>query len=80
MSVDLGPLQGVIVSTLNTSSLRPLYTASQVRELDRRTIAGGDRQLCLDAASGLQRVAQFSLALAPGAQRDRAVWRRSQRR
>ncbi|MGP9497341.1 NAD(P)H-hydrate dehydratase [Halomonas sp. AOP43-D1-4] len=29
------------MSTLSTSSLRPLFKAEQVRELDRRTIAGG---------------------------------------
>lgn len=29
------------MSTLSTSTLRPLYKAAQVRELDRRTIAGG---------------------------------------
>ena len=40
------------MSTLNTSSLRPLYTASQVRELDRRTIAGG-----IDSFALMQRAA-----------------------
>ncbi|AIA76632.1 bifunctional ADP-dependent NAD(P)H-hydrate dehydratase/NAD(P)H-hydrate epimerase [Halomonas sp. XH26] len=33
--------------TLSTSSLRPLYTAAQVRELDRRTIAGGIESFAL---------------------------------
>ncbi|NDL69562.1 NAD(P)H-hydrate dehydratase [Vreelandella alkaliphila] len=35
------------MSTLSTSSLRPLYTAAQVRELDRRTIAGGIESFAL---------------------------------
>ena len=35
------------MSTLSTSSLRPLYKASQVRELDRRTIAGGIESFAL---------------------------------
>ncbi|UXZ55170.1 NAD(P)H-hydrate dehydratase [Halomonas sp. 7T] len=33
--------------TLSTSSLRPLYKAAQVRELDRRTIAGGIESFAL---------------------------------
>nr|WP_284041572.1 NAD(P)H-hydrate dehydratase [Halomonas olivaria] len=32
---------------MSTSSLRPLYTAAQVRELDRRTIAGGIESFAL---------------------------------
>lgn len=35
------------MSTLSTSSLRPLYKASQVRELDQRTIAGGIESFAL---------------------------------
>ncbi|WP_404374956.1 NAD(P)H-hydrate dehydratase [Vreelandella aquamarina] len=35
------------MSTLSTSSLRPLYKAAQVRELDRRTIAGGIESFAL---------------------------------
>jgi len=35
------------VSTLSTSSLRPLYKATQVRELDQRTIAGGIESFAL---------------------------------
>ena len=35
------------MSTLSTSSLRPLYKATQVRELDQRTIAGGIESFAL---------------------------------
>lgn len=40
------------MSTLSTSSLRPLYKAAQVRELDRRTIASG-----IDSFALMQRAA-----------------------
>lgn len=40
------------MSTLSTTSLRPLYTAAQVRELDRRTIAAG-----IDGFALMQRAA-----------------------
>lgn len=40
------------MSLLNTSRLRPLYRADQVRELDRRTIAGG-----IDGFALMQRAA-----------------------